>query len=105
MSLLEIGLAVFGSGGFAAAIIAFYKVRPERDVLVVKAAEGVVVIQTGLIDKLQKEIARVALDAANKEEECRQEIARLRVDSEGKIKALEEEIAALRRIVDRRTDL
>lgn len=89
MSTLEVLL----SGGFitalAAAILAFYKVKPERNVLVVKAAEGVVLMQLGLIEKLQADIQRLGEEMKEKEEECLQKIADLRDESEGKIKALQ----------------
>jgi len=50
---------VFG-GGLIAAIVALYKVKPEAGQIVVTAAQGALVVQTGVIENLQKEILRLS---------------------------------------------
>lgn len=50
---------IFG-GGLIAAIVALYKVKPEAGQIVVTAAQGALVVQTGVIENLQKEIIRLS---------------------------------------------
>ena len=54
-SLLQ---TLFG-GGVVAAITAAYKLRPEAGQIVVTAAQGALLVQTGVIENLQKEIVRL----------------------------------------------
>jgi predicted RNase H-like nuclease (RuvC/YqgF family) len=49
---------IFG-GGLVSAAVALYKVKPEAGMIVVSAAQGALVVQTGVIDNLQKEITRL----------------------------------------------
>jgi predicted RNase H-like nuclease (RuvC/YqgF family) len=49
---------VFG-GGLVTAIVALYKVRPESGQIVVTAAQGALLVQSGVIENLQKEIQRL----------------------------------------------
>lgn len=49
---------VFG-GGLVTAIIALYKVKPEAGQIVVTAAQGALLVQTGVLENLQKEITRL----------------------------------------------
>ena len=48
-----------GSGGLLAAIVTLLKLRPEAGQITVTAAQGAVIVQTGVIDNLNKELARV----------------------------------------------
>jgi hypothetical protein len=49
---------VFG-GGIVALVTAIFKVRPEAGQIVVTAAQGALLVQTGVIDNLKKEISRL----------------------------------------------
>lgn len=49
---------VFG-GGLVTAIIALYKVKPEAGQIVVTAAQGALLVQTGVIENLKKEVERL----------------------------------------------
>jgi len=53
--------SVFG-GSVVAAIIALYKVRPEAGQIVVTAAQGALIVQTGVIDNLKKEVERLNIE-------------------------------------------
>ena len=46
-------------GGAVGAVVALYKVRPEAGQIVVTAAQGALIVQTGVIDNLKKEIERL----------------------------------------------
>lgn len=52
---------VFG-GGLVTAIIALYKVKPEAGQIVVTAAQGALLVQSGVIENLQKEITRLGTE-------------------------------------------
>ncbi len=47
-------------GGLVAAYSAWYKVKPEAGQIVVTAAEGALIVQTGVIDNQNKEIKRLS---------------------------------------------
>jgi predicted RNase H-like nuclease (RuvC/YqgF family) len=55
---------IFG-GGLVTAIVALYKVKPEAGQIVVTAAQGALVVQTGVIENLQKEIQRLGEEVEN----------------------------------------
>lgn len=55
---------IFG-GGLVTAIVALYKVKPEAGQIVVSAAQGALVVQTGVIENLQKEIIRLSTEIEN----------------------------------------
>lgn len=61
-------ISFIGGGGIVTAIVALYKVKPESGQIVVTAAQGALVVQTGVIDNLQKEIKRLSdeVDALKK---------------------------------------
>lgn len=50
---------VLGGGGIAAGVVALIKVRPEAGQVVVTAAQGALVVQSGVIDELKEELVRV----------------------------------------------
>lgn len=52
-------ITLLGGGGFATAIILLLKARPEVGQIVVTSAQGAVIVQTGVIDNLHKELRRV----------------------------------------------
>ena len=60
INTLTLVVAAIGSGGVGAGIVALIKVKPERDKLVIDAAQGAVVVQSGVIENLQREIKRLA---------------------------------------------
>lgn len=86
-----VGLIVaIGSGGLIGGIVALYKMRPEAGQITVSAAQGALIVQTGVIDTLRFEIKRLTehVDALEKENEnCSQ---RLRAMSE-RVDSLEQE--------------
>lgn len=57
VDLTTLLVALMG-GGFLSGCVALLKFKPERDVVVVSAAQGAVVVQSGVIDALQEELAR-----------------------------------------------
>ena len=54
-SWVPVILAIIGTGGIGGAIVAFLKVRPEAGQIAVTASEGALVVQTGVIENLNKE--------------------------------------------------
>ena len=75
-------------GGLAASYVALYKVKPEAGQIVVTAAQGALVVQTGVIENLRKELKRV-------QEEADQKIATL----ERALIIANQEIASLHRTI------
>jgi len=73
-------VAVLG-GGFVTGLVALLRFRVDKDAVVVSAAQGAVVVQTGVIDALQEELARARKD---------------RDDERARVSTLEDEIDALK---------
>lgn len=70
--IVLIVIALIGGGGMVGGITALLKIRPEAGQISVSAAQGAVIVQTGVIENLQREMARLreqveALEAANAE--------------------------------------
>jgi hypothetical protein len=61
-ALAAVVVAVLGSGGLIGGIVALLRVRPESGRLIVEAAEGAVVVQSGVIDQLRREISGLRED-------------------------------------------
>ncbi len=61
---------LFGGG----ALVALLRVNVDRHKIVVQAAQGAVIVQSGVIDDLTDELARVKADG----EQCRREVHELR---------------------------
>lgn len=57
-SLITLAVAVIGATGGIGGIVAFRKLRPEKDSIVVSAAQGALLVQTGLMDEMRQELAR-----------------------------------------------
>lgn len=53
---LPVAITALGGGGIFGAIVAFVKVKPEAGQIVVKAAQGAVVVQSGVIDDLREQL-------------------------------------------------
>jgi DNA repair exonuclease SbcCD ATPase subunit len=51
-------ILVIGSGGLILAFVAWRKVGPERQSIIVDAAQGAVVVQQGVIEALEDELER-----------------------------------------------
>jgi chaperonin cofactor prefoldin len=80
------------SGGFIGGVVAFMKLRPEVQQILVSTAQDAVVIQSGVIDDLndQLERARKRITAAESDNE------RLRA----RVSSLEKELGVLRKQVE-----
>lgn len=91
--LAPVIIAVTAAGGLCGGIVALLRVRPEAGKLVVEAAEGAVVVQSGVITALRDELAelRRELEAARDEED----------DCKRRCLALERELAAVRATLKR----
>ena len=57
---LTIVIAIAGSGGACGGLYALLKLRPEAGQITVSAAQGAVIVQSGVIENLQKEIVRLS---------------------------------------------
>lgn len=60
-----------GVGGISGAIVAIVKLRPEAGQIVVRSAEGAVIIQASVIDTLQDEVQRLTERLSQVEETAR----------------------------------
>jgi chromosome segregation ATPase len=95
VDLLPIIVAVLGTGGLIGAIVALVKLRPESGQIVVTAAQGALIVQSGVIDSLKDQNARQQ-DHINTLEE---ENARLRTrvtNLETSVRTLREEIREIK---------
>lgn len=63
--------AVMAATGLLAAWVAFKKVKPERDSFLVSTAQGVVVMQSSILDEMQEEVQRVKSRADELEAQLR----------------------------------
>lgn len=71
-------------GLFGGTLVALLRVTADRGKVVIEAAQGAVIVQTGVIEALQEELSRLkAARAADREEIARlqTEVARLRMES------------------------
>jgi hypothetical protein len=64
--------ALLGSGGVVGAIIALLKFRPEAGQMLVTTAQGVVILQTSVVESLQKELIRLGKELEELRVECRE---------------------------------
>jgi hypothetical protein len=71
---LNVLTIIIGSGGIVGGIVALFKMRPETSRIVVSAAEGAVIVQSGVITSLKNEIQRLHED----HELCQDEVQELR---------------------------
>lgn len=79
--LVALILGVGGGGG----IVALFKVKPERGRIVIDAAQGAVVVQSGVMDELRKELDRL-----------KEELDELRSDRDAEVNRLRAEVVELR---------
>lgn len=68
-------IAVLGSGGLIGGIVALMRVRPESGRMIVEAAEGAVVVQSGVITELRTDLAEVREEAEREREDCNRKLA------------------------------
>lgn len=88
IQLISVVLGVLGSSGFLAGIYALLKLRPEAGQITVSAAQGAVIVQSGVIESLRQELGRLAEELEDMRKDlglAREENAQLR----GRIKVLE----------------
>jgi capsule polysaccharide export protein KpsE/RkpR len=64
------------SGGFVTGVVALLRFRVDKDAVVVTAAQGAVVVQTGVIDALQEELKRVKTELDESRAEVTRQISR-----------------------------
>jgi hypothetical protein len=64
--------AIVGSGGVVAAIVALVKLRPEAGQILVTTAQSVVIVQTSVIENLEKQLNRVSNELEELRIECRE---------------------------------
>lgn len=62
---LSVLTILIGGGGIATGVVALFKIKPEVARVTVSAAEGAVLVQTGVIASLRAEIERLCLELAN----------------------------------------
>lgn len=62
IQLISVALGLLGSGGFLAGIYALLKLRPEAGQITVTAAQGALIVQTGVLESLREEIDRLRED-------------------------------------------
>lgn len=79
-------IAIIGILGGGGGIVALLKVRPEAGQVSVSAAQGAVIVQTGVIENLQREMARLRGEV----DEVRKENALLRAEAEAKDRRIDE---------------
>jgi predicted RNase H-like nuclease (RuvC/YqgF family) len=72
-SIINIVVAVLGAGGIAGGVTALYKLRSEKDRIVVDASKGALIVQTGVIENLNKELLRVRAEAEQLRNELEKE--------------------------------
>jgi peptidoglycan hydrolase CwlO-like protein len=65
----QIIIALLG-GGVITAIVAAFKFKPEKDAIVVTAAQGAATILNGVIDALQEEIKRKDAEIERLRQQC-----------------------------------
>jgi DNA repair exonuclease SbcCD ATPase subunit len=93
-------ILVIGSGGLILAVVAWRKVGPERQSIIVDAAQGAVVVQQGVIEALEDQLERQ-----------RQETDSLRAayaDLDERLKACEEvrlKVERELRVIEQKTEL
>lgn len=80
MSPTDLVVAVLGGGGILGGIVALFKLRPEVARVTVSAAEGAVIVQTGVIENLSGEITRLRTEIIEERRNCDQEIARCQAE-------------------------
>ena len=85
MDITPILVAILG-GGFVTGLVALLRFRVDKDAIVVTAAQGAVVVQSGVIDALQEELQRARND---------RNVAQQKAD------ALEQEVDALKQEIRR----
>ncbi len=64
------------------AAVAFYKVKPEAGQIVVTAAQGALIVQTGVIENLQKELKRIQDIHAEEIAQLNKEVQSLKLENQ-----------------------
>lgn len=93
--VLQIAIAVFGTGGLGAGIATLFKLRPERDVAVITQAQGAVAAQEMLLRDVERNRDYWKSEAGRLELEnnrLRAEIERF----EGRVTALSAQLDSVR---------
>lgn len=100
--IVPLALGLIGGGGIAGAIVALLKVRPEAGQIVVTAAQGAVVVQSGVIDDLNEELGRQVTRCKNLEERLTRALDRIEdlETVERRIQELERKLAEVQQELD-----
>lgn len=61
-TIVQLLIALVGSGGFVGGLYMLLKLRPEAGQITVTAAQGALIVQSGVIENLQEELSRVRAD-------------------------------------------
>lgn len=86
-------IALIGGGGLIGAVVALMKVRPENNAAVVTAAQGAVLIQTGLMEQLRSALEETRQELAA-ERAARRELEEKMTTCTGRVDELERALAA-----------
>lgn len=86
--IVTLVVSVIFSGGLVGGVVALLKLRPESGQIVVTAAQGAVVVQSGVIDDLRQELQNLRAER----DALRAENVQLRT----RVAALEQKFEALR---------
>jgi hypothetical protein len=81
-------LVALMGGGLFSGIVALLKFKPEKDAVVVSAAQGAVIVQSGVIDALQEELRRAREERDESRREAEVERG-LRIAAEARLRELE----------------
>lgn len=87
------------SGGLVTAVVALFRVNADRGKVVIETAQGAVIVQTGVMDELRKELHRLqeAVSERNAEvDRLRAEVVELRSGRDAELAQLRAEVARLR---------
>lgn len=93
-------IALVSAGGIFGGIVALLRVRPESGKLVVEAAEGAVIVQSGVIESLREELGELSERLDTAREDLDAELER-RERCETRLDELDAVIGDLRRRLER----
>ncbi len=102
-----LAVAVIGSGGAGAFIVALMKIKPERDNLAVTASQGAVVLQTTVMENLLQDNVRLRADLVAEKGltvSCEEDLDNLREHYEARLNELTKDILGISERRENRRD-